>query len=75
MQNISHKGNCLDNASVESFLGILKSERYHSEKFSSIDELKKTIVDYIYDYNHDRVKTKLNGLSPLEYRTQSIMRI
>lgn len=72
---MSRKGNCLDNAAMESFFGILKSECYHGVEFSSIDELEKTITDYIYYYNHDRIKIKLNGLSPVEYRTQSIMGI
>ncbi|WP_038198535.1 IS3 family transposase, partial [Xenorhabdus bovienii] len=60
---------------MESFFGILKSECYHGVEFSSIYELEKTITDYIYYYNHDRIKIKLNGLSPVEYRTQSIMGI
>lgn len=75
IQSMSRKGNCLDNAAMESFFGILKSECYHGVEFSSIDELEKTITDYIYYYNHDRIKIKLNGLSPVEYRTQSIMGI
>nr|WP_143827677.1 IS3 family transposase [Xenorhabdus bovienii] len=75
IQSMSRKGNCLDNAAMESFFGILKSECYHGVEFSSIDELEKTITDYIYYYNHDGIKIKLNGLSPVEHRTQSIMGI
>lgn len=73
VQSMSRKGNCLDNASMESFFGILKSECFHDTEFSSLEELEKTITDYIYYYNHDRIKTNLNGLSPVEYRTQSIV--
>lgn len=36
-----------------------------------IDILKKDIVKYIYYYNNDRFKQKLNGLSPVQYRTQA----
>ena len=67
---MSRKGNCLDNAVIESFFGILKSECFHGEKFQSIDELEKTIQEYIHYYNHERIKVKLQGLSPVQYRNQ-----
>ncbi|BBR75169.1 hypothetical protein WP4W18E11_34850 [Acinetobacter baumannii] len=63
---------CLDNAVIESFFGILKSECFHGEKFQSIDELEKTIREYIHYYNHERIKVKLQGLSPVQYRNQFI---
>ncbi|MFX7044629.1 IS3 family transposase, partial [Acinetobacter baumannii] len=62
----------LDNAVIESFFGILKSECFHGEKFQSIDELEKTIREYIHYYNHERIKVKLQGLSPVQYRNQFI---
>ena len=71
-QSMSRKGNCLDNAVIESFFGILKSECFHGEKFQSIDELEKTIREYIHYYNHERIKVKLQGLSPVQYKNQFI---
>lgn len=71
-QSMSRKGNCLDNAAMESFFGILKSECFYGEKFNSVDELEQTVKEYIYYYNHERIKVKLKGLSPVEYRTQSL---
>ncbi|WP_032007636.1 MULTISPECIES: IS3 family transposase, partial [unclassified Acinetobacter calcoaceticus/baumannii complex] len=68
--SMSRKGNCLDNAVIESFFGILKSECFHGEKFQSTDELEKTIREYIHYYNHERIKVKLQGLSPVQYRNQ-----
>lgn len=68
-QSMSRKGNCLDNAAMESFFAILKTECFHSTKFTSISALNKTIKEYIYYYNNDRIKVKLNGLSPVQYRT------
>jgi putative transposase len=65
---MSHKGNCLDNAAMESFFGALKSELYYLEKFRSIEELQTGIESYIEYYKHDRIKLILNGLSPVEYR-------
>ena len=72
IQSMSRKGNCLDNASMESFFGILKSECFYGEKFNSVDELEQTVKEYIHYYNHDRIKVKLKGLSPVQYRNQSL---
>lgn len=69
-QSMSRKGNCLDNASMESFFGVLKSECFHLRKFTSVDELKTELDSYIKYYNEVRIKTSLNGLSPVQYRTQ-----
>ena len=71
-QSMSRKANCYDNAAMESFFGTLKSEFFHVNKFSNLDELKTGLDDYIYYYNHDRIKLKLNGLSPVDYRTQFV---
>ncbi|WEK28789.1 MAG: IS3 family transposase [Candidatus Pseudomonas phytovorans] len=70
-QSMSRKGNCLDNAAMESFFGTLKSEFFYLKRFESIDELKAGLDEYIHYYNHDRIKLRLNGLSPVEYRTQA----
>ena len=43
IQSMSRKGNCLDNASMESFFGILKSECFYGEEFNSVEELKQTV--------------------------------
>ena len=72
IQSMSRKGNCLDNAVIESFFGTLKSECFHGKKFRSVDELEKTVKDYIHYYNHERIKVKLKGLTPVQYRNQSL---
>ncbi|NOJ76751.1 IS3 family transposase, partial [Empedobacter stercoris] len=69
VQSMSRKGNCLDNAIIENFFGILKSELFYLQKFNSIDELKKEIKQYIYYYNNERIKSNLNKMSPIQYRT------
>lgn len=71
-QSMSRKGNCYDNAVIENFFGILKSELFHVKKFKSIEQLESEIHEYIHYYNNDRIKLKLKGLSPIEYRTQSL---
>lgn len=70
-QSMSRKGNCLDNAAMESFFGTLKSELFYLKRFESIDELKAELDEYIYYYNHHRIKLRLGGLSPVEYRAQT----
>ena len=67
-QSMSRKGNCLDNSPMENFFGILKQEMYHGKKFKTYEELKVAIETYIYYYNHKRIKTKLAGMSPVQYR-------
>ncbi|WP_152561434.1 IS3-like element ISPsy8 family transposase [Pseudomonas savastanoi] len=70
-QSMSRKGNCLDNAAMESFFGTLKSEFFYLKRFESIEELTAGLEEYIRYYNHDRIKLKLGGLSPVKYRTQA----
>jgi putative transposase len=72
VQSMSRKGNCLDNAAMESFFAVLKSEFFYLNKFASIEELKAGIRRYIHYYNHDRIKLKLKGLSPVQFRTQAL---
>ena len=68
-KSMSRRGNCLDNAVMESFFGTLKAEFYHLNRFRDLDELRTGLRRYIHYYNHDRIKLKLGGLSPVEYRT------
>ncbi|MEM5300280.1 IS3 family transposase, partial [Burkholderia sp. JPY481] len=62
--------NCYDNAAMESFFGTLKAEFFYLNKFDNLDELEVGIKDYIRYYHHDRIKLKLQGMSPVKYRTQ-----
>ncbi len=73
-QSMSRKGNCLDNAAMESFFGTLKSEFFYLNKFASVQELQRGLRRYIHYYNHQRIKLKLKGLSPVQYRTQALSR-
>jgi len=74
IQSMSRKATCLDNSLMENFFGRLKVEMYYgSEKlFKTVSELMKAIDDYIDFYNNDRIKLQLNGLSPVDYRKQSV---
>ena len=67
-QSMSRKGNCLDNALMENFFGLMKQEMYYGRSFSSFEELKRVVTNYIDYYNHHRIKAKLTGMSPVQYR-------
>tara|TARA_R110000782_G_scaffold124190_1_gene215737 strand:+ start:80 stop:910 length:831 start_codon:yes stop_codon:yes gene_type:complete len=71
-QSMSRKGNCLDNAAMESFFGTLKAEYFYLNRFDSVEQLQEGIDHYIQYYNHERIKLKLKGLSPVQYRTQAL---
>ena len=72
--SMSRKGNSPDNAMMESFFGILKSEMFYGyeKNFKSLEDLEQAIVDYIDYYNNKRIKVKLKGFSPVQYRTKSL---
>lgn len=72
-QSMSRKGNCLDNALMEGFFGTLKCETIYIQKPKTIEALEKQIHEYMHYYNHERIQRKLKGLSPVQYRTQSLI--
>ena len=71
--SMSRKGNSPDNGMMESFFGILKSEMFYGyeKTFHSLEQLEQAIVGYIDYYNNKRIKVKLKGLSPVQYRNKS----
>ncbi|MCR4843961.1 MAG: IS3 family transposase, partial [Bacteroidales bacterium] len=61
----------LDNAVMENFFGLLKSELLYLQKFDSLEHFKDELEKYLHYYNNDRIKRKLDGKSPVQYRTQT----
>ncbi|GLX70817.1 transposase [Paenibacillus glycanilyticus] len=70
-QSMSRKGNCYDNAVIENFFGIMKSEFLYLNEFESIDHFKQELARYIDYYNYKRIKSKLKGMSPVQYRNHA----
>jgi transposase InsO family protein len=68
-QSMSRKGNCLDNAVMENFFGVMKTELLYLQEFSDMEVFKRELRKYINYYNNYRIKLKLNGKSPVQYRT------
>ncbi|MDH6284653.1 IS3 family transposase [Prescottella agglutinans] len=71
-QSMSRKANCYDNAVIENFFGHLKAELFHHTRYLDTDALTTALDDYIHWYNTERISTKLEGLSPVQYRTQAL---
>ena len=67
---MSRKGNCLDNSIMENFFGLMKSELLYAKDYKSMEEFKRDLAEYIQWYNNKRIKSKLNGMSPAQYRAQ-----
>ena len=68
VHSMSRKGNCIDNAPVESFFGRFKTEFYYGRRFANSNDFIKELRNYIQWFNHGRIKIGLEGLSPTDYR-------
>ena len=71
-QSMNRKGNCLDNAVIEDFFGILKSELLYLQEFQSMEHFKQELIEYLDYYNNRRIKAKLKGLPPAIHRQQAL---
>ena len=71
-QSMSRKGNCLDNAVMENFFGLLKTELLYLQNFDSLDHFKAELIDYLDYYNNRRIKLKIKGLTPAQHRYQTL---
>lgn len=71
-QSMSRKGNCLDNTVMENFFGLLKSELLYLQELKSLNHFLRELDEYIDYYNNRRIKTYLNNMSPVQYRTHAI---
>ena len=68
---MSRKGNCFDNAAMESFFATLKAEYFYLSAFEDVEQLDAALKSYIDYYNRRLIKSKLSGMSPVEYRLQT----
>ena len=72
-QSMSRKGNCLDNAVMENFFGLLKSELLYPQEFESMEHFKLELIAYLDYYNNHRIKAKRKGLPPVRHRQQALL--
>ena len=71
-QSMSRKGNCLDNAVIENFFGVLKTELLYLQDFQSMEHFKQELIEYLDYYNNRRIKANLKGLPPAVHRQQAL---
>ncbi len=67
--SMSRRGNCLDNACMENFFGMLKTEWLQRQKFASLAEATEAVDEYIHYYNYERCQLKTK-LTPFQKRCQ-----
>lgn len=70
-RSMSRVSRCLDNAPMEGFWGILKSELIYLSKFETEMELREGLDEYIEFYNNERYQAKLKNMTPMEYRSHA----
>jgi putative transposase len=76
IQSMSRKGNCYDNAVMESFFHTLKTELIRFEKFQTREEAKMKIFDYIeIYYNRQRIHSSIDYFAPVEYENNLISKL
>jgi len=66
-QSMSRKGNCIDNAPIESFFGHLKDEVDY-KSCQTLEQLQLLIKEYVRYYNNERRQWELKKMTPVEYR-------
>ena len=72
VQSVSRKGNCIDNGATEQVFGHIKDEFFRGQSFESFEEFKERLEAYIVHWNTRRRQVKLKGLTPEEFRNQSL---
>ena len=73
-QSMSRKGNCIDNAPIESFFGHMKDELEY-KSCRSFKELFLRIEEYMRYYNHKRKQWTRNRMTPVEYRDHLLIKV
>lgn len=72
VQSMSRKGNCIDNGATEQVFGHMKDEFFRGRKWPCFEDFKRDLDEYIIHWNTRRRQVKLKGLTPEEFRNQSL---
>ncbi|MFA5623566.1 MAG: IS3 family transposase [Bradymonadales bacterium] len=72
IQSMSRRGNCYDNAVMESFFAVVKTESFINKRFKTVEEFENKLADYLDYYNHSRIKKQLGWKTPIIYRLESL---
>lgn len=70
---MSRKGNCLDNAPVESFFHLFKTELLNGfPPCKNLSEFKQLATQYVHYFNYERISLKTKSMPPVEYRNHAL---
>jgi len=72
IQSMSRVGHCIDNGPIEGFWGIIKSEMYKLQTFTSRNDLQTAIAGYIHFYNEERLQERFHGQAPMQVRRAAL---
>lgn len=72
IQSMSRKGNCIDNGATEQVFGHMKDEFFKGVEWASFEDFKRDLDAYVVHWNTRRRQVKLKGLTPEEFRNQSL---
>src|SRR5699024_2325200 len=72
IMSMSRKENGLDNSPMEKFFSLFNQEIFYREVFKTYEALEVAVNEYIRYYNKDRIKLKLKGMSPEEFRKHTL---
>ena len=76
LQSMSRKGNCYDNAPMESFFKSYKVEEVSRQRYESHEQATRGVIDYIERfYNPVRTHSSLGYLSPIEFENQRLLEL
>jgi len=72
IQSMSRKGNCIDNAPMESFFGHFKDDVDY-KNCKTYEELKTLVDEYMNYYNNERYQWGIQKMTPVEYRNHLLL--
>ena len=72
VQSMSRKGNCIDNGATEQVFGHIKDEFFRGRTWPDFESFKADLDDFVVHWNTRRRQVKLKGLTPEEFRSQSL---
>ena len=72
-QSMSRKGNCVDNGATEQVFGHIKDEFFRGRSWADFESFKSDLDAYVVHWNTMRRQVKLKGLTPEEFRRQSLV--
>lgn len=74
-RSLSHKGSPHDNAVAEATFKLLKTEFVRNRNFEGLDQLKLQLTDYVNWFNHHRLHSTLNYVTPVQYRLNALKKV